>query len=237
MLSDVQSEAAGVAIPPRVMPAPAPLIVTPLLALILIAAIGGYALDWGWTGFKDNGTVWDWLHLLLLPLALTALSFSLGHKRRWRVPWSAVGAGFLAAMIVLVVGGYGYGWSWTGFEDNGTVWDWLHLMVLPLVVVLAPFWLRSDAAERRWWQVAAAALAAAFIVLITGGYGYGWSWTGFRGNSLWDWFSLLLVPVAVPLAMATVTIRLERMERDREEAASDPASGSEPAGASGDVGP
>ena len=61
MTSDVQSDAAGVAAP-RVMRAPAPLIATPLVALILIAAIGGYALDWGWTGFKDNGSVWDWLH-------------------------------------------------------------------------------------------------------------------------------------------------------------------------------
>jgi len=180
MTSDAQPDATRVSAP-RVMPAPAPLIATPLVALILIAAIGGYSLDWGWTGFKDNGTVWDWLHL----------------------------------------------------------------MILPLVVVLAPFWLRSDAAERRWWKVFAAAVVAAFIVLITGGYGYGWGWTGFEGNNLWDWFSLLLVPVAVPLAMATVTIRLERMESDRSDnrdgdadRTGDPNvdSASEPAAASGDIG-
>ncbi len=29
----------------------------------------GYAIPWGWTGFTGN-TLWDWLHLLLLPLLL-----------------------------------------------------------------------------------------------------------------------------------------------------------------------
>src|SRR5579863_10628506 len=34
-----------------------------------IVLIGGYAGHWAWTGFEANGQVWDWLNLLLLPVA------------------------------------------------------------------------------------------------------------------------------------------------------------------------
>ena len=35
-------------------------------------ATAGYWLDWTWTGFPGN-TLWDWLHLLVLPLAFPTL--------------------------------------------------------------------------------------------------------------------------------------------------------------------
>lgn len=36
---------------------------------LLLTAIGGYLFNWTWTGFQGN-TLWDWLVLLLLPVAL-----------------------------------------------------------------------------------------------------------------------------------------------------------------------
>lgn len=36
-----------------------------------------------------------------------------------------------------------------------------------------------------------------FIILLFGGYAWGWKWTGFKENSLWDWFSLLTTPFAI----------------------------------------
>jgi membrane protein DedA with SNARE-associated domain len=42
------------------------------------------------------------------------------------------------AFAITVVGGYRLGWAWTGFADNNTVWDWLHLLVLPVVLTAAP---------------------------------------------------------------------------------------------------
>ena len=34
---------------------------------LLVSA--GYGFDWRWTGFPGN-TLWDWLHLLLVPFVL-----------------------------------------------------------------------------------------------------------------------------------------------------------------------
>ena len=38
---------------------------------LLVTAVGGYIFNWNWTGFRGN-TLWDWLKLLLIPVALTA---------------------------------------------------------------------------------------------------------------------------------------------------------------------
>jgi MFS family permease len=57
----------------------------------------------------------------------------------------AVGA---AAFLGLVLAGYLAHWRWTGFTGN-TAWDWLHLLLLPLLVpaVIVPL-LRSAMAQR-----------------------------------------------------------------------------------------
>ena len=39
------------------------------LAALAVAAVGGYAYDWHWTGFQGN-TLFDWLKLLIVPLLL-----------------------------------------------------------------------------------------------------------------------------------------------------------------------
>lgn len=41
-------------------------------------------------------------------------------------------AALAIAFGVVIVGGYRLGWTWTGFSDNGTIWDWLQLLVLPV---------------------------------------------------------------------------------------------------------
>ena len=54
----------------------------------------------------------------------------------------------LVAFAVAVFGGYVWGWAWTGFQGN-TLWDWLHLLVLPLVfpTLLLPAALAITAGE------------------------------------------------------------------------------------------
>ena len=43
-----------------------------MLAVVFAGcAVGGYLLDWAWTGFEGN-TFWDWLHLFLVPFVLPA---------------------------------------------------------------------------------------------------------------------------------------------------------------------
>ncbi len=114
-----------------------------LLLGTFVAAFGivvvlGYALDLHWTGFPGN-TLWDWLELLVLPLAVGLLPVWLEVSNSVRTVHVVAGAVALALVAVAVVGGYGYSWKWTGFAGN-TLFDWLQLFVAPLVlpIVLIP---------------------------------------------------------------------------------------------------
>jgi hypothetical protein len=166
-----------------------------------VTVVGGYAGRWGWTGYAANGTVWDWLHLLLLPLSVSALPV-------WWRAQPAVrrhlhrGAGCLAVVLaVLVVGGYGWGWSWTGFAGN-RLWEWLSLLLIPVALALVPLWIKTRHTRRSLWLAGLVGGAATLVVLMIGGYALGWTWTGFAGNRLWDWIHLLLVPAVLPATVA-----------------------------------
>lgn len=109
-----------------------------------------------------------------------------------------------AALLVLALGGYVGGWGWTGFRGN-TLWDWLHLLVLPVTLAFLPLWLRTHVRDSTRWTLGLACAAVVFVVLAVGGYGFGWAWTGFRGNTLWDWIELLIVPFVLPAVLAYLT--------------------------------
>jgi hypothetical protein len=159
---------------------------------------GGYSHHWPWTGISGStATLWDWLHLLLLPLAFAAMPVWLRTDTRVGTRTKERGTTALAVFVVLVILGYTIPWAWTGFRGN-TVWDWLQLVVLPLAVVLAP---RVPELRRRWAShhtaVALTGLAV-FVAIVIGGYAGHWSWTGFTGNTLWNWLNLLFLPLLVP---------------------------------------
>ena len=42
---------------------------------IVVGIIGGFFLHWTWTGFPENGKLWDWLQLLSAPVFVSALPF------------------------------------------------------------------------------------------------------------------------------------------------------------------
>jgi hypothetical protein len=118
-------------------------------------------------------------------------------RRRTR---GSVAAVFVVAVAVVVWGGYGRGWSWTGLTTNATLWAWLKLLALPLSLASLPLWLRSHrrmAATRRAPFVVVTVVFGAVVVL---GYSLHWRWTGFAGNTLWDWFEVLLLPVVIATA-------------------------------------
>ena len=59
---------------------------------------------------------------------------------------------FVIALVVLVIlGGYLLHWDWTGFNGNiksgKTLWDWLRLLFIPVVLAVAGFWFNHR--ERR----------------------------------------------------------------------------------------
>ena len=103
----------------------------------------------------------------------------------------------LTAALVALLGGYIGGWSWTGFPANNQVWDWLNLLLLPVVVGTVPIWLlhgdRMSRARRRVYG----AFVVAFAGFVVAGYLIPLKWTGFRGNTLWNWFLLLVLPLTL----------------------------------------
>jgi hypothetical protein len=96
-------------------------------ALVVI----GYLVPLTWTGFRGN-TLWDCFLLVLLPLTLVVAGVWPKTSRSLRTPHKAVLALLAVGWIVSLVGGYVWAWSWTGYQGN-TLWDWLGLLLLPLV--------------------------------------------------------------------------------------------------------
>lgn len=182
-----------------------------MLGLIVLGLIawGGYGLGWRWTGLSARVTLWDWLEALALPVALGSVPLLVTHRRRLRRTHYSTGAVLLLAFAALVLAGYLVPLTWTGFTGN-TLWDWLQLLLLPLVVALASVWEVGSGAGKA--AVAAAVFALIlFATLVICGYLVPLRWTGFTGNTAWDWLKLLLVPALVPtVLMPFVTDLVQR---------------------------
>jgi hypothetical protein len=120
---------------------------------------------------------------------------SSGGRRR-RISTVRLLAAAVAAAVL--VGGYQEHWSWTGISGKtATLWDWISLLLLPITVATLPIWLTKRHALSSRRKVAAVTLLAAFAAVVLAGYLVPWNWTGFRGNALWDWINLLLLPLVV----------------------------------------
>lgn len=176
-----------------------------------LLAVGGYGLGWRWTGLSDSVTLWDWLQVLALPVALGLAPVLLQHRRRLHRRHRSYLAVALVVFAALVSLGYLVPLPWTGFTGN-TLWDWLELALLPLVVGTASLWADRGLPSRRLRLVGLVCLLG-FGGLVLAGYLVPWNWTGFRGNTAWDWVKLLLLPVLVPIVLVPTVIRLvtERM--------------------------
>jgi hypothetical protein len=188
-----------------------------LAAVVALAVVvwGGYGEHWSWTGINGGtATLWDWLHLLLLPVVVGVLPIWLSRKTRMSPRSKSATWLGLGVFAVLVLLGYVVPWAWTGFSGN-RLWDWLELIALPVALALTPI---IDELREGWDRrdsLAALAGLAAFAVVVLGGYVLKWDWTGFRGNTVWNWLHLLLLPLLLPMvivpalkpkAMAAVTI-------------------------------
>ncbi len=103
------------------------------VAALIVVTILSYLLHWSWTGFSGNGTVWDWMSLFLLPIAVALVPVVFEASTRAVV---TILVALCVLLTVLLIGGYGFNWSWTGFEGN-TLWDWLHLLLVPAVIPIA----------------------------------------------------------------------------------------------------
>jgi uncharacterized membrane protein len=177
----------------------------PALVAFAIVLWGGYERGWAWTGFSENDTLWDWLTLLLLPVALAVLPLWLTQRHRLHRRGRILVASALAAFGVLVLLGYLVPWAWTGFPDNH-LWDWLQLLALPVAVTAVPIWIELRHEVRLVHKVVVVACVVAFAALVAAGYALHWAWTGFADNTLWDWIQLLLAPLLVPTLLVPVAL-------------------------------
>jgi hypothetical protein len=107
------------------------------------------------------------------------------------------GSVVVTAALVALLGGYVGGWNWTGFPANNQVWDWLNLLLLPVVIGTIPIWLLHAERMSRARRVTYGVFVVAFAGFVTAGYLIPLTWTGFRGNTLWNWFVLIVLPVTI----------------------------------------
>jgi hypothetical protein len=176
-------------------------------ALFAVYLWGGYDLGWKWTGLSDSVHLWDWLQVIALPITVALAPLLIRHRHFLTNRHRAAIAAALIVFAVLVSAGYLVPLPWTGFTGN-TLWDWLELTLLPVVVATASLWAGRDGMHRSHPYASAAALTA-FAALVLCGYLVPWTWTGFRGNTAWDWIKLLLLPILVPtLLLPALTHRM-----------------------------
>ena len=93
------------------------------------------------------------------------------ERRRTR---SAVAVALVAALAVVLWGGYRDHWHWTGFHQHNTLWDWLEMLALPLAVGIAPLWARHGRSLRRTQRLLLATLALALLDSLLPGTSEAW---------------------------------------------------------------
>lgn len=184
-----------------------------LVGLVALAFYlwAGYVEGWAWTGLSSDVALWDWLEAIALPLTVGLLPLVLLHRHRLHRRHAVAGCVAALCFAGVVLAGYLVPWAWTGFTGN-TLWDWLELALLPVVLATAGLW--PSVTELRGWHWFVIAMAAtAFLVVVLAGYLVPWAWTGFSDNKAWDWLKLLLLPVLVP------TVLLPALQRFVERSA------------------
>ena len=114
-------------------------------------------------------------------------------------------AALAVATVVVLLGGYVGHWAWTGFDSNDQLWDWMHLLLLPVAFGTFPLWLRfaedMDSVHRR----VLGASALAFMLFVLSGYLIPLLWTGFGGQTLWNWLTLIVLPITLTTVRAWPT--------------------------------
>lgn len=194
----------GRAIRSRSVPRRGLLAVAAATALMVgvIAMFAANGRQWPWTGFAGSTSLWSWLHLLVQPIALAFLTVRLLIGAPLRVD-RRVGLIGVVLLTVLILTGYSEDWSWTGFPGKA-LWDWLSLMLFPVVVIVLPEWIRRGEPFGPRARAVALVAVGAFAVLVIGGYHWGWTWTGFTGNTFRDWLDLMIAPFLLPVALKVV---------------------------------
>jgi hypothetical protein len=135
----------------------------------------------------------------------------------WKIElWMVVLLSAAVVLLALAALSDAFNWGWTGFPGN-TFWDWLNLLLLPVTLTIATIWL----SKRPNWSQTHTAIAVSggvlFLILIIGGYMLNWTWTGFKGNTLWDWLHLLILPIMLSVLSVQLSARWQRAEETAQK--------------------
>jgi uncharacterized membrane protein len=114
-----------------------------------------------------------------------------------RTVWTVAAVMAIAVLGLLCVGGYVFHWRWSGLSGSVTLWDWLEVLALPVAIATAPLLLRHRRRLQRGHHLTVVGVLTGFAALVLAGYVVPLAWTGFRGNTLWDWLQLVLLPLVV----------------------------------------
>lgn len=166
------------------------------LVALVVGFIGGYAFKWSWTGFNSSNQVWDWLHLLLLPVAFATFPLWLRYSQYMSAQRRRALGTAVVVFAAFVAAGYLAPLGWSGFRGQ-TLWDWMTLILLPLAVLAVKAWPSTGRQVTAVHITAFGLFVVGLVVTVVGGYEGNWAWTGYQGNTLWDWLQLVLAPVAV----------------------------------------
>ena len=110
--------------------------------------------------------------------------------------WTVFSLASIILLLLLIIGTYTFNWTWTGFRNN-TLWDWLQLLVLPVVLTGVTAWFSTNKHWNMLWTWCIVLAIIALLVCMFGGYFLNWTWTGFHNNTLWDWLKLLVLPTVL----------------------------------------
>ena len=106
------SKSPGTEGPPRLPSSRHALLLSPFMLALVIVVVGGYLLHWRWTGYLSTEkahpprTLWDWLTLLLQPLALAFVPVYFKLRGRRSAIWPVALLSGVLVLAVLVTGGY-----------------------------------------------------------------------------------------------------------------------------------
>jgi hypothetical protein len=68
---------------------------------------------------------------------------------RTQVTWIGIGVGAGLFAAIVVFGGYYFEWKWTGFPRR-TPWDWLDLLIIPVVLAIVGYWFNRQQQSREF---------------------------------------------------------------------------------------